>query len=162
MNGDDVFIANARSEMEKELKALLEKKKGVSGQATRHAKAQEVLAANKPRFNSNDLKTLISWKIGKPCPSSCSSSGDRQRKWEEVKDLEAPPHEWSEADESLIVDLQKKVDDLPIDNTVLARNKERMHDQAMASLHTLSKEDRKRALKTLQALERDDADLSSQ
>jgi hypothetical protein len=145
-NGDDVFISAERRELRVELDKLRKQKESNYERSKRQHKAQEILQA-KPDgpYNNDDLKNLISWKTGKPCPSNISRVADRRNKWTEVKDLPVPACGWSATDQEKISQLEIKIDNLPIEETILARKKAEALEMLFATLPTLTGEELQRA-----------------
>ena len=54
---------------------------------------------NEKKYTSTDLRDLIAWKTGKPCPSQISSVGARRTYWNEIKGKPCEWKHWTEVDE---------------------------------------------------------------
>ena len=93
----------------------------------REQKAQAILSrvqGDESRLKSSDLKDLIAWKTGKPCPSSISTVESRRAKWNSIKDSECQWQPWTPKDEEERTKLCSLIDSLPIEATRLQRERE--------------------------------------
>jgi hypothetical protein len=68
---------------------------------------------------------LISWKLGKTCPSACSLKAECLAMWASLKTEEtAATQPWTDADEAKLIEMKEKIDNILIDDTNLGRLKE--------------------------------------
>ena len=120
-NADDVFIAMERNDLNEKMKRIDTEKADKLKNMDREGKAQAILSrveGDESRLKSSDLKDLIAWKTGKPCPSSISTVESRRAKWNSIKDSECQWQPWTPKDEEERAKLCSLIDSLPIEATL--------------------------------------------
>jgi hypothetical protein len=143
LNDDDVFISMQRTQLLEDIAARKVDQKERVAAAKRERIALEILEAEKSKLTSDDLKNLIAWKTGKPCPSKVSSVADRLALWNTLKRKAAPQFAaWGEAEQLELDTLENKVNDLVIEDTGLARTPELQQHTASALLRSMTEEER--------------------
>jgi hypothetical protein len=148
-NDDDIFVAQERKQLKEQLEKL-EKERRSRLKTLERQEAAFVLLQD-PRNESKapekwtqkDLKTLIAWKLNKPCPSKMSKS-ECLALWIELKDKAvdamAP---WSEDEEAKIQTLRQKIDgDLQLDDTQYGRSLDSKKTEMKSIFRSLSQEER--------------------
>jgi hypothetical protein len=160
LNHDDFFIAREREKREEVLTTMDKEKEARLEQFERQKTASAIISSQKADkdYNMNELRHLIAWKTGKPCPSKLKNKSDRRQFWDSIRD-DPPPADaaWTDAEEQKLTQLQQEVDDIPIESTLLGRKKEETKQLLFASIPAMSAEDKER----LRArLEEDDGDFT--
>ena len=121
LNNDDFFISVERSRLIESLDAIKAAKKEREAAVKRQDIALRILEAEKTKHNSDDLKHLIAWKTGKPCPAKIKSAAERLALWNSVKDKNTPAAApWTKEEETELLSVESKVDTLTIEDTGLA------------------------------------------
>jgi hypothetical protein len=144
LNNNDYFIAMERLWLDEKLKDMCNDKRDREAALKRQDVAFKILEAEKSKFNSSDLRDLISWKTGKPCPSKVSSAADRMALWSTLKDKGAPKvASWTEGEEAELKDLEAKSATLTVEDTDVARRRELEMHSAASLLRSMTVDDRK-------------------
>lgn len=83
----------------------------------------------------------MSWKLGRPCPTKISTKGTRLKLWLELKDDpsigdQLPP--WGEIEESELLVLTDKIENITIADTQLGRQNEEAKMAALTTLRGMS------------------------
>ncbi|CAB9508996.1 hypothetical protein SEMRO_370_G128410.1 [Seminavis robusta] len=127
--------------------------------AEREDAAMALLEAGRSARNSGQLKILISWKLGRPCPSKISTVAQRQAKWDEVKDIVvAPVQRWSPEEEAELQRVKQKIDNITVDDTLLGRQRQKMQTEALSTVKAMSATEREQFLQSLDEGDNEEAD----
>jgi hypothetical protein len=143
MNGNDSLISGARSLLYADIKKLQKLKKERQDLEVRQTKAFEIIESEKSeaRYISNELQVLISWKLGKACPSDVKLKPDRLVLWNSLKHQPAPTFEpWTDKDEEELTALTEKSDSIGIDDTNLGRLAKERKARLISMVGTLDEE----------------------
>ena len=143
MNSDDYFIASERAKKLAEIEALMDQQKTSLEASQRCAKAFKILESEKLDllYTSEELKDLIAWKSGKPCPSKISSKPKRRELWDKIKGAPiAPVKTWTNTEQQKLQQLEKDVELIPIEDTKLGRKKEETKQLLFASIPAMSED----------------------
>ena len=127
-NTDDVFIALERAERKLKLKKLEAEKAECLKNMERTLLAAEILNrvdGNDEQLNSTELKHMIAWKLGKPCPSNVSTASARRMLWNQVKNTQGDWQQWTNDDEERLIRLRSSIDNIDIKQTLLGKRKRR-------------------------------------
>lgn len=110
LNDDDVLISMERKRLQDKLEELAADKAKWQEAEAREGAAFAVIEAETADYKSPELKILIAWKLGKPCPSKYSSKADRLALWLEVKSFPPPQYEkWTDEDEIALKAIEEKI-----------------------------------------------------
>jgi hypothetical protein len=150
VNGDDIFIAAERTNLQEQLDKLTSVKEKQYDILKVSAQAQEILVATRPGkdFTSTQIRHLIAWMTGKPCPSPLKNKDQHKKRWDELKDGPTPEDAaWTPQDDETIKDdhLKARIENLPIADTLLARKKMEALQMLFVTLPTLSREEKVKA-----------------
>ena len=125
INDDDMFISLERAQLMAELEILKADRKNRSVDVAHEGEAWKIIESEKgdSEYKNPELKALISWKLGKACPSKVSLRKDRLALWLELKSTHVPKAvPWSTQEELAIEELQMKIEeDIPIADTGYGR-----------------------------------------
>ncbi|CAB9510769.1 hypothetical protein SEMRO_452_G145830.1 [Seminavis robusta] len=111
-------------------------------------------------FNGKELKTLIAWKLGRPCPSKISTVAQRVAMWEKVKNnVVAPVVRWTQQDDAELSRLRDCIENVSIEETELGRQRQRMQQDAMTVVRGMSAEERE---SFMQLLEEDETSATAE
>ena len=112
MNCDDYFIASERAKKLAKIEVMMDQQKN-SLEASQHcSKAFKILESEKldSLYTSEELKDLIDWKSGKPCPSKISSKLKHRKLWDKSKGVPiAPAKTWTNMEQQKLQQLEKDV-----------------------------------------------------
>jgi hypothetical protein len=145
LNDDDYFIAKERTqrvERAKELRAQA----NIRIQAEKRAAAAHAIMEKKlpSKYIITDLKALIAWRTGKPCPSKVKGKDEFVALWNEAKKIPVPTFEvWTEADEQALVELEENVElegAIELEDTDYGRLARQRQHECMASVADMSAE----------------------
>jgi hypothetical protein len=143
LNDDDYFIAKERT-------LRLEKAKALRAQANTRIQAKKRAAAAyaimekkiPSKYIISDLKALIAWRTGKPCPSKVKGKDEFLTLWTEAKKIPVPTFEvWSEADEQALVELEETVEAegaIALEDTDYGRLARQRQHECLASVADMS------------------------
>jgi hypothetical protein len=95
-------------------------------------------------YSSEELKTMIAWKTGKPCPSKLSGKQARRNLWESIKN--SPPPEdtsWKDDDEQRLTEMKHLADNMTVEDTCLGRKREEQKQLLMSTFLNMSEEERR-------------------
>ena len=154
-NDDDVIISLQRKSLKAELEDLEKTKKAHEKAWARQQAAFAALEQNESKTPSQyslpTLKTLISWKLGKPCPAKWKKE-ECLRQWQdELKDKPTKPAvQWSENQEARIDNLRKQLDDdadIALEDTSYGLRREDQKHQARALIMAMPTPEREAFLR---------------
>jgi hypothetical protein len=145
-NDDDFFIGGGRKNVSADVKKLeAEKVKRIKTTA-RAQKAFALVESERPDkdYTSEEIKTMIAWKTGKPCPSKVSGKQGRRDLWESVKNS-APPEDttWNDDDEQRLVQMKYLVENITVNETSLGRKREEQKQLLFSTFLNMSAEERR-------------------
>ena len=148
-NCDDVFIAIKRKRLQEEQNKLLGEKKEKQKNMEREKKANEIVnrvGGDESRFTSSDLRDMIAWKLGKPCPSHASNMTARRRMWQSLQYTPPCWQPWTEKDEEKLIRLTNKINNISIDDTEVGKAKGVAEQTFWAELQSMPTQQKKAAL----------------
>jgi hypothetical protein len=94
------------------------------------------------KYIITDLKALIAWRTGKPCPSKVKGKDEFVKVWNEAKKIPVPTFEvWTEADEQALVELEETVElegAIALEDTDYGRLARQRQHECMASVADMS------------------------
>ena len=96
------------------------------------------------QLRSEELKHLIAWKTGKPCPSRLKNKPERYAYYLEVKNQPVKNAvEWEAEEEVQLLELQQRIEsDLALADTQYSRDRDVAADKAKAMIYSLPDEER--------------------
>ena len=156
LTDQDVFASLERKELRAKLKEMKESK-ALRLKATEYENAAFVIIESEKKesdYTSPDLKALIAWKTGKPCPSKLTSKALRKAFWLEVKDRPVKQIlPWNDAEEEVLSVLEKKMESAiePAD-TLFGRHRELQKMKAASLVAAMSPGEKEAFLHSLQAV----------
>ena len=146
LNDDDVFMAQERKSLREQAKELQTLKEQLELQVSREAAAFAVISLEKlpSKLKNPELKILIDWKLGKPCPSKIKNKPDRLALWLELKDQPVNPAvPWSSQQEGELAELEAKIEgNISIENTAYGRKLQEERLKARSILLAMSTPER--------------------
>jgi hypothetical protein len=96
------------------------------------------------KCNVADLKALIAWRTGKPCPSKVKGKDKFVKAWNKAKKVPVPTFEvWTEADEQALVELEETAElegAIALEDTDHGRLARQRQHECMASVADMSTE----------------------
>ncbi|CAB9531638.1 unknown protein [Seminavis robusta] len=154
LNEDDYFISLQRSALQSELESLEQQKRKKQESEKRETDALALLQANENRgddkWNSKELKTLLSWKMEGPVPTKLSTKPNRLAKWMALKAKVVPPAaRWTTQDQAELERLKHKIDHITLEDTELGRQRQRMQLEALSTVRGMSESERDEFLRSL-------------
>ena len=156
LTDSDVFASLERKELQAKLKGMEDDKASRLMASTRETAAFKIIESEKKdsEYTSPDLKALIAWKTGKPCPSKLNNKASRMKFWLEIKDRPVKKVAlWTEAEDRLLEDLKSKIDsEIPVNETLLGRHKELQKMKAASLVKGMSPEEKEAFIQSLQAV----------
>ena len=146
LNDDDFLIKSERVRLKQQLDDLNKTKKQRELDCQRQRVAFSIIETEKndSEFRSEELKHLIAWKTGIPCPSHLKTKQKRYEFYLEVKNRPVKKAiEWSAQEEAALVALQQKIEsDIALVDTQYSRDRSVATDKAKAMIHALPDEER--------------------
>jgi hypothetical protein len=145
LNDDDYFIAKERTQRAESAKEL-RSQANIRIQAEKRAAAAHTIMEKKlaSKYIIADLKALIAWRTGKPCPSKVKGKAEFVALWDEAKKIPVPTFEvWTEADEQALIKLEKSVEldgAIVLNDTDYGRLVSQRQHECMASVADMSTE----------------------
>ena len=129
INDDDIFVAHERRALRTKMEEMEETKSQRELDVARQEAAFAVIALEKlpSKLKNPELKDLIDWKLGRPCPSKIKNKPERLALWlEELKDRPVKPAlPWSAVEEEELLALQLKIEgDIALEDTEFGRKLE--------------------------------------
>jgi hypothetical protein len=109
LNDNDCFVANERTQLVKKAKELREQAT-IRILAKTRADAAHLIMEKTPlsKCTCPDLKILIAWRTGKPCPSKATRKDALLKLHDKVKKIQDPTFlVWTKADEEALVKLEE-------------------------------------------------------
>jgi hypothetical protein len=99
-NDDNFFIGGGHKNVSADVKKLEAEKRRWIETTARVQKAFSLVESEKPDkdYSSEELKTMVAWKTGKPHPSKLSGKQGRRDLWESFKNF-PPPEDTSWKDD---------------------------------------------------------------
>jgi hypothetical protein len=145
LNDDDYFIAKERTQRIVKAKELRAQANNRIQAEKRGAVAHAIMEKKIPsKYIISDLKALIAWRTGKPCPSKVKGKDEFVKLWNEAKKIPVPTFEvWTEADEQALVELEETVDlegAIALEDTDYGRLARQRQHECMASVADMSDE----------------------
>jgi hypothetical protein len=145
LNDDDYFIARERTQRAEKAKES-RVQANIRIQAEKRANAAHAILEKKTpsKFTVADLKALIAWRTGKPCPSKVKGKDEVVNLWNKAKMIPVPTFEvWTEADEEALVNLEETVDlegAIALEDTDYGRLARQRQHECLASVADMSAE----------------------
>jgi len=147
---DDMFIARAIESRSKELKELEEKKATFTEAKEREDEAFALIARKETegyphlrlstdhaKWKVPEINVLLKWKLGK-IPTDVMLKAAKVTLWDRVKSSPTPTVPWSDEDEAKLQLLKLQVD---VNDTELGKERQRLKQDAVASLGAMSAEE---------------------
>jgi hypothetical protein len=143
LNDDDYFIAKERTQRTEKAKELRAQANSRIQAEKRGAIAHAIMEKKIPsKYIIADLKALIAWRTGKPCPSKVKGKDEFVKLWNEAKKIPVPTFEmWTEADEQALVELEETVElegAIVLEDTDYGRLARQRQHECMASVADMS------------------------
>jgi hypothetical protein len=146
LNDDDYFISKERTQRVERAKELRSQANIRIQAEKRAAVAYNIMEAKVPsKYIIADLKALIAWRTGKPCPSKVKGKNEFIALWNDAEKIPAPAfEEWTEADEQALVELEETVESegaIVLKDTDYGRFVRQRQHECMASVADMSAEE---------------------
>jgi hypothetical protein len=109
LNNNDCFVAKERTQSVEKAKEL-RTETIFRIQAEKRASAAHAIMEKKTlsKHIITDLKALIAWRTGNPCPSKVKGKDEFVEVWNEAKKIPVPTFEvWTKTDKQALVELEE-------------------------------------------------------